>query len=170
MLVGRTFHGAPIMMIGWCNAETRCTAQLCVYKAAQQKSSALLTHLHCNEHRANDSLNHSLPNLTFGSEIDRSFDRFRHPMIIILPHAARLRKFFFASVGPVRTRTKKHRGRLPKIVHFPAELIVAFCGRLCYIMIYGFLWGVVPKQCGRYADPTSLRLLFFGLRSCFAMA
>jgi hypothetical protein len=62
------------MMIGWCNAGKRCTAQLCVYKAAQQKSRALLRHLHCREHRANDSMNHSPPNLSFGSEIDRILD------------------------------------------------------------------------------------------------
>jgi len=42
-----------------------------------------LPYIHCNEHRAKDSLNHSLPTLSFGSEINRIFDRFRHPMIII---------------------------------------------------------------------------------------
>jgi len=33
-----------------------------------------LPYIHCNEHRANDSKNHSLPNLLFGSEINRILD------------------------------------------------------------------------------------------------
>ena len=42
--------------------------------AAQQNSTAVLSYIHCNEHRANDSMNHSLPNLLFGSEINRIVD------------------------------------------------------------------------------------------------
>jgi len=42
--------------------------------AAQQNSTAVLLYIHCNEHRANDSENHSLPNVSFGSEINRILD------------------------------------------------------------------------------------------------
>jgi len=36
-----------------------------------------------NKHRANDSFNHLLPNLSFGSESNRIFDCFRYAMIIM---------------------------------------------------------------------------------------
>jgi hypothetical protein len=42
--------------------------------AAQQNSYAVLPYIHCNEHRPNDSWNHSVPNLSFGSEINRNLD------------------------------------------------------------------------------------------------
>ena len=41
---------------------------------AQQNSQTVLPYNHCNERRANDSKNHSLPNLPFGSEINRIID------------------------------------------------------------------------------------------------
>ena len=33
-----------------------------------------LAYTHCNEHQANDSMNHSLPSLSSGSEINRILD------------------------------------------------------------------------------------------------
>jgi len=51
--------------------------------AVQQNSIAVLPYIHCNDHRANDFSNHSLPNMSFGSENNRIIDCFRHPKIII---------------------------------------------------------------------------------------
>jgi len=39
--------------------------------AAQQNGYAVLPYIHCNDNRANDSMNHSLPNDTFGNENNR---------------------------------------------------------------------------------------------------
>jgi hypothetical protein len=52
--------------------------------SAQQNSKAVLPNIHCNEHCANDSMNHLPPNVSFGGENNRSVDCFLHAMIIII--------------------------------------------------------------------------------------
>jgi hypothetical protein len=71
------------MMIGWCNAGTRCTEQLCKTKAALQKSPALLPYHPYNEHRENDSRNHSPPNVSFGGENNRKLGCYLYSMIMM---------------------------------------------------------------------------------------
>jgi hypothetical protein len=58
------------MTIGWRKAKSFSPRRF----AVQQNSLAVLPYIHCNEHRANDLENHSLPNLSFGSEINRILD------------------------------------------------------------------------------------------------
>jgi len=52
------------MTIGWRKAKSFSPRRF----AAQQNSGAVLPSIHCNKRRANDSKNHSLPDLSFGSE------------------------------------------------------------------------------------------------------
>ena len=76
---GRLTDAKITLIIWWRNAKSVPPSRF----AAQHSRDTAVPDKQCNEHRANDFSDHSLPNLSFGSEIDRNLDRFRYAIIII---------------------------------------------------------------------------------------